>query len=104
MPILVNVSTLVTCRDEGRQSDLHPVSGGALVWTDDTIQWVGPKQDIPERFGSDDQRVVAGGQLVVPGLVDCHTQLAFGGWRVGECVMRCMGLDVLGGAQTSGWR
>src|SRR5690606_27476693 len=102
MPILVNVSTLVTCRDEGRQSDLHPVSGGALVWTDDTIQWVGPKQDIPERFRSDDQRVDAGGQLGVPGLVDCHTHLAFGGWRADEFEMRCMGRTYQEIAQAGG--
>jgi len=33
----------------------------------------------------------AGGRLVVPGLVDCHTHLAFGGWRPGEFEMRSLG-------------
>jgi imidazolonepropionase len=33
----------------------------------------------------------AGGRLVVPGLVDCHTHLAFGGWRSGEFDMRSLG-------------
>ncbi len=33
----------------------------------------------------------AGGRLVVPGLVDCHTHLAFGGWRSGEFEMRSTG-------------
>jgi imidazolonepropionase len=31
------------------------------------------------------------GRLVVPGLVDCHTHLAFGGWRSGEFEMRSLG-------------
>ncbi|MGM0739453.1 MAG: imidazolonepropionase [Bacteroidota bacterium] len=33
----------------------------------------------------------AGGRLVVPGLVDCHTHLAFGGWRPDEFEMRALG-------------
>lgn len=33
----------------------------------------------------------AGGRLVVPGLIDCHTHLAFGGWRQDEFEMRALG-------------
>jgi len=33
----------------------------------------------------------ARGGLVVPGLVDCHTHLAFGGWRADEFEQRCRG-------------
>ncbi|TVQ74495.1 MAG: imidazolonepropionase [Balneolaceae bacterium] len=33
----------------------------------------------------------AGGRLVIPGLVDCHTHLAFGGWRPDEFEMRSLG-------------
>jgi imidazolonepropionase len=33
----------------------------------------------------------AKGGLVVPGLVDCHTHLAFGGWRAEEFEQRCRG-------------
>ncbi len=33
----------------------------------------------------------AGGRLVIPGLIDCHTHLAFGGWRPDEFEMRSLG-------------
>src|SRR5439155_5334196 len=33
----------------------------------------------------------AAGALVVPGLVDCHTHLAFAGWRADEFSERCKG-------------
>lgn len=90
MPVLVNVATLLTCRAEGGQSDIHPISDAAVVWTGDTIAWVGPERDVPKRYRQE-ERVDAGGRLVVPGLIDCHTHLIFGGWRADEFEMRCRG-------------
>ena len=37
------------------------------------------------------ERYDAGGGLVIPGLVDCHTHLAFGGWRAEEFEQRLLG-------------
>src|SRR5207248_524298 len=37
----------------------------------------------------------AGGCVVVPGLVDCHTHLAFGGWRAEEFEQRIQGRSYL---------
>ena len=37
------------------------------------------------------ERIDAGGGLVIPGLVDCHTHLAFGGWRADEFEQRIEG-------------
>ena len=37
------------------------------------------------------RRIDLGGKLVIPGLVDCHTHLAFGGWRADEFSERCRG-------------
>jgi len=37
----------------------------------------------------------ADGRLVIPGLVDAHTHLAFGGWRAGEFSDRIRGRDYL---------
>ena len=42
--------------------------------------------------------VDAGGRLVTPGLVDCHTHLVFGGWRHNEIPLKLKGatyLDIL---------
>jgi imidazolonepropionase len=44
----------------------------------------------------------AGGRLVVPGLVDCHTHLAFGGWRADEFEMRLQGVGYLDIARAGG--
>ena len=90
MPVLTNIATLVTCRDEGGQGDVHSIDDAALAWRDGVIEWVGRSADLPQAHaiaGSID----AGGALVVPGLVDCHTHLAFGGWRAREFELRCRG-------------
>ena len=90
MSVLVNISSLATCRAEGEQGDIHPIDNAALVWREDAIEWVGPEASLPERFRGED-RIDAGGMLVAPGLIDCHTHLAFGGWRADEFEMRCLG-------------
>ena len=41
------------------------------------------------------ERLDAGGGLVIPGLVDCHTHLAFGGWRAEEFEQRIQGRSYL---------
>ena len=90
MPVLTNIATLVTCREEGVQGDVHAIHDAALAWRDGGIEWVGPAAALPREHaiaGSID----AGGALVVPGLVDCHTHLAFGGWRADEFELRCRG-------------
>ncbi len=53
--------------------------------------WAGPERDLPkamEEWPSQD----AGGRLVIPGLVDSHTHLAFGGSRADEFEARLRGV------------
>ena len=90
MPTLRNIGLLATCRAEGRQSDIHPVLQAALAWEEGRIVWVGPDAELPRRFQSMES-LDAGGRLVVPGLIDCHTHLAFGGWRADEFERRLRG-------------
>ena len=101
MPVLTDISVLATCRADGGQDAVHPIPDAALVWTDDTIRWAGPASDLPAGFDGE-ERQSAGGRLVVPGLVDCHTHLAFGGWRADEFEGRIRGEGYLDIARRGG--
>ena len=94
MKLLENISQLATCRDEGGQSDIHAIADGAVVWEGDTIRWAGPRRELPGAYAGA-ERLDAGGRLVIPGLVDCHTHLAFGGWRAEEFEQRILGRSYL---------
>jgi len=97
MPLLNNVSTLVTPPPPDVQDEATPlrtIDDAVLVWIDDTIEWVGPAADCPSEY-EDEPMHDAEGALVVPGLIDCHTHLAFGGWRADEFEMRLQGRSYL---------
>lgn len=90
MPVLQDIGTLVTCAPAGGQGEVHPIRDAALVWEGEFIRWVGPAAALPAEFARWETRA-AGGALVIPGLVDCHTHLAFGGWRAEEFEQRIRG-------------
>ncbi len=90
MPILRNISQLAVCPPDGAQQDAGLIRNAALVWRDAEILWLGPHHDMPSRF--DTEPVTdCGGRLLIPGLVDCHTHLCFGGWRGDEFELRLKG-------------
>lgn len=101
MPVLTNIATLVTCPLEGGQAEIGLIRDAALAWEGETIRWVGPAKDLPAEFAGW-ERQSAGGRLVVPGLVDCHTHLAFGGWRADEFERRILGQGYLEIAKAGG--
>jgi len=93
MPVLNNIGALVTPPPPSADAEataLRRIEDAALVWTDDTIEWVGPAANLPEEY-KDATTHDAEGSLVIPGLVDCHTHLAFAGWRADEFAMRLGG-------------
>ena len=90
MPVLNDIGLLATCRDEGGQDAIHAIPEAALAWRGGEITWVGPANALPSEY-SDDKRIDAEGRLVVPGLIDCHTHLAFAGWRADEIEARMRG-------------
>ena len=94
MKLLENIAQLATCRLEGRQGEIHPIADAALVWEGGSIRWVGPRRELPASCKAA-ERLDAGGGLVIPGLVDCHTHLAFGGWRADEFEQRILGRSYL---------
>ena len=101
MPLLRNIGLLATCRPGGAQGELHSIARAALVWDGATIRWVGPEAALPEEFRPW-TALDAGGRLVIPGLVDCHTHLGFGGWRADEFEQRIQGRSYLDIARAGG--
>jgi imidazolonepropionase len=101
MKLLENIAQLATCRAEGAQGEIHAIANAALVWDGDTIVWVGARRELPPAYRGA-ETLDAGGGLVVPGLVDCHTHLAFGGWRADEFEQRLLGRSYLDIAAAGG--
>jgi imidazolonepropionase len=99
--LLHHISQLATCRADGGQGQIHDIADAALVWQGETIRWVGALDDLPPEFQAA-ERIDAGGGLVIPGLVDCHTHLAFGGWRAEEFEQRIRGTSYIEIAQQDG--
>jgi imidazolonepropionase len=101
MPLLRNIGYLATCKVQGQQDDIHPIENAAIAWEGESIAWVGREADLPEKYSAV-QSYNAEGKMVVPGLVDCHTHLAFGGWRSEEFAMRVQGKSYLEIAKSGG--
>ncbi|MCZ0934791.1 MAG: imidazolonepropionase [Gemmatimonadetes bacterium] len=94
MPRLANIGCLATCANPVGQDDIGLIRDAALVWRDGTVRWTGPAAALPAEYEAEPARD-AGGGLVIPGLVDAHTHLAFGGWRAGEFSDRIRGRGYL---------
>jgi imidazolonepropionase len=90
MPVLTHIEQLATCPPENPQSDAGLISDAAIAWTGDTIRWVGRRNQLPAEF-NDETQIDGKGRLVIPGLIDCHTHLCFGGWRGDEFDLRISG-------------
>lgn len=92
MGVMRRIGMLATCAARGGQGDIHPIANAALAWRDGRIAWVGPDAELPAEYANDSPEYVDRSKpLVIPGLVDCHTHLAFGGWRANEFVERIEG-------------
>jgi imidazolonepropionase len=83
MPVLRNIGVLAPVAGE-------PFPDAALAFTAGRITWLGPERELPA-WADDGSPWDAQGGLVIPGLIDCHTHLGFGGWRAGEFVRRLRG-------------
>ncbi|HET6836695.1 MAG TPA: imidazolonepropionase [Gemmatimonadales bacterium] len=101
MRLLHSIGQLATCRAEGGQGEIHAIADAALVWDEGDILWVGRAAELPAEYRHG-EAVDAGGRLVIPGLVDCHTHLAFAGWRAQEFEQRITGRSYLEIAQAGG--
>jgi imidazolonepropionase len=66
------------------------IARGAVAVEGERIAWAGPQAELPQRF-SRMETLDAGGRLVTPGLVDCHTHVVHGGNRAREFELRLQG-------------
>jgi imidazolonepropionase len=64
------------------------IENGAIAAKDGRIAWVGPRSELPAHAAPVTD---CAGAWILPGLVDCHTHLVFGGNRAGEFEMRLAG-------------
>ena len=88
---LLRNARVMTC-DPARPG-LGIIERGAVVVSGRSVSWVGDDADAPMLAGHTvhDCR----GQLVTPGLVDCHTHAIFAGDRADEFAMRARGATYL---------
>ncbi len=74
---IAELATLDPARGAG---PLGLIEGGAVLFEEGTVAWIGPTSDAP---GADE--VLSGeGRIGLPGLVDCHTHALFAGSRADE--------------------
>ena len=90
MPVLGNIGQLATCPPDGPQSNAGLINNAAVAFREYRIEWVGSEADLPAEY-HDEDRFDCEGKLIIPGLIDCHTHLCFGGWRGDEFEMRLQG-------------
>ena len=89
--LLVHCAALYRCDGSGPQGEMEVVPRGAVAWDDrGIIEWIGQECNVPTKYRAY-PTVDAKGGIVVPGLIDCHTHLAFGGWRSDEFEERILG-------------
>ena len=100
--ILKNAAELVTCSGfeakKGKEmADLHVINDGAVIIKEGVIEAAGRTRDIEKQYKkagadhSDFDIIDARGKAVLPGFIDSHTHLVFGGYRAEEFSWRLRG-------------
>ncbi|MEY9852068.1 imidazolonepropionase [Leifsonia sp. EB41] len=86
--LLTGIGELVTL-DPAHPGPLGILPDAALLVVDGRVEWTGPASAAPRDDA--DEVVDAGGAAVIPGFVDSHTHLVFGGDRSAEFEARMAG-------------
>ena len=68
------------------------IDDAALVLDGEFVRWIGPRSELPTELRARcQQQHDAGGALITPGLIDCHTHLVYAGDRAREFELRLNG-------------
>ena len=82
-----NIATMANNR-------LSIIKNGAIGVTQKIISWVGKENTLPNNFKTDSQKIIdCKRKWILPGFVDCHTHLVYGGSRSNEFEMRLKGIS-----------
>jgi imidazolonepropionase len=93
---LLNASQLVTLtgpprpRSGAELSELAIIRGGGMLIRNGKIEAIGSSAEIEKR-AANSELINAGGRAVLPGFVDAHTHLVFGGNRLDDFERRARG-------------
>ena len=101
MLVISGIETLVTNDASLERGKLGIINNAALVVGDDNkIAWTGEAINLPREFAS--SAINVGGRAIIPGFVDSHTHLVFGGDRAKEFEARMSGKTyTAGGIRTT---
>ena len=88
----ISTPTGNSARKGAEMAALKTIPNGAIVVDNGIITYVGPQDSMPQISDSERYNVIdAGGRAVLPGFVDSHTHLIFGGYRPDEFEWRLKG-------------
>ncbi|MEL7566592.1 MAG: imidazolonepropionase [Dehalobacterium sp.] len=102
--LIKNAKQLVTSTDASHRpkvkeelKEIMVIEDGALAAVGNTIHWVGPTEEVLKKIEvTPDTKVInAEGKVVLPGLVDAHTHVVFGGSRENELDLKLKGVPYL---------
>lgn len=99
--LIKNASEVVTCKGsfakKGKEmSDLGIIENGSVLISDGKIEDVGTFAELEERNDLSGAEILdAEGKALLPGFIDCHTHLIFGGYRADEFNWRLKGMSYM---------
>jgi len=110
--LVKNISSLVTVNADGKKykigkemQDIGEIKDGAIIF-DDKILFVGTTKSAEEAIKNKkfniESTIDANGKTILPGFVDSHTHIVFGGNRSGEFARRLRGVTYQEIAQEGG--
>ncbi len=103
--VIKNIQELLTLSSSFRDpTGLGIIQDGALVVQEGKISWIGKTEALPgEWISGQPQNIInATGKVVMPGFIDAHTHLVFGGSRENEFEQRIEGFTYLEIAERGG--
>ncbi|WP_432406449.1 imidazolonepropionase [Wukongibacter sp. M2B1] len=85
--VISNCKQLITCK-KNAVNLIGKIDNGWIAVSDEKIVAVGTKEEVQNIVDYDDRVIDASEKIVLPGFIDCHTHLVFGGSRVKEYTAR----------------
>ncbi len=91
--LITGASEVVTCDRSLGEVGIGRIERGAVAVAGETIVWVGPQSNLRDNVSINPDAVLvdANGTAVIPGFVDAHTHMVFGGTRREEFAARAEG-------------